>query len=318
MKKRLFSALFFLMVIVPAVSASALVITFAEEAIVATDYITLGDLVEFDKETQLTASLATKIVTRSPDPGKSRIFSTYDIKEEILRKTPMSRHTLWTGSNVITVSRKGQQILPSRVIEAIDQFLRDNSHSMPEADISFTPRTLPVPFMLPKGKLAIEVVPANPTILKSSSFTLIFRVNGKVEKNFSVPGDLKALAPVVIATDSLPRGSRLTPANTKKAIKDLTRHDNPSTNLRRILGKRLKRTIRAHDVIHSSDVEIPPLIQRGQLVKIIIRTGTMHLSATGVARRDGKQGEIIRVRNVNSNKLIQGRVTAAGTVEVTI
>lgn len=318
MKKILFPALLFVIVTVWATSSCALVITFAKEAIVTTDYITLGDLVEFDEETQLTSSLATKIVTRSPDPGKSKIFSTYDIKEEILRKTPMSRDTLWTGSNVVTVSRKGQQIMPARVIEAIDQFLRDNSHSMPEADISFTPRTLPVPFMLPKGRLAMEVVPSNPTILKSSSFSLIFRVNGKVEKNFTIPGELKALAPVIIATDSLPRGSLLTPANTQEAIKDLTRHDNPSTNLRRILGKRLKRTVRAHDVIHSSDVEIPPLIQRGQLVKIIIRTGNMHLSATGVARRDGKQGEIIRVRNANSNKLIQGKVTAAGTVEVTI
>lgn len=318
MQRKLSTALLVLAFTAITTLSHALVITFDKQATVTTDYITLGDLVEFDEETQMTASLATKIVTRSPDPGKSKIFSTYDIKEEILRKTPMSRHTLWTGSNVVTVSRKGQQILPEQVIDAIDEFLRDNNHSMPEADISFTPRTLPIPFMLPKGKLAMEVVPSNPTILKSSSFSLLFRVNGKVEKNFSVPGELKALAPVIIATDSLPRGSLLTPANTQEAVKDLTRHDNPCTNLRRILGKRLKRTVRAHDVIHSSDVEIPPLIQRGQVVKIIIRTGNMHLSATGVARADGKQGEIIRVRNARSNKLIQGRVTASGTVEVTI
>ena len=175
-----------------------------------------------------------------------------------------------------------------------------------------------MPLMLPQGKLAIEVVPSNPTILKSSRFSLIFRVDNKVRKNISIQGDLQALAPVVTATSSLRRGTILTQANTREELKDLTEYENPCTRQSLVLGKRLKRAVRAHGVIEAADVEIPPIVKRGEYVKIIITQGQLHLTATGIASTDGKLNEIIRVRNASSDKLIRGKVTAPGIVEVMI
>ena len=293
-------------------------ISFKERAEVSTDYITLGDIVSFDEASELTNSLATKVVSHSPEPGENLIIDSVSIKDQIMRKTRLSRYTQWTGSQVVNVLRPGQEILPKRLLNAIGSFLKDHKHELPQAEVSFVPRSLPIPFMLPKGKLDVEVIPSNPVILKSTRFSIICRVDGKVEKNFSIQGELRALAPVVIAADSMRRGTILTPANTKKVVKDLTEHDDPCTDQRLILGKRLKRSVRAQAVISASDVEIPPMIKRGQLVKIIFYQGSLYLTATGVARTDGKLNQIIRVRNANSNKIIQGRVTAPGIVEVII
>lgn len=315
MRRLLFLISIFLL---SAAQADGLEITFRQSAAVTSKYITLADIATFDETTQLTKSLGTQVVTQSPAPGESKLINSLAVKKYILRTTPLSRYTGWSGSRVVTVTRAGQRITPQRVLGSIDDYLQKNKHSLPDAEISFTPRSRPLPFMLPDGKLAIEVIPSNPDIIGSSRFSLIFRVDGKVRKNFSVIGDLKVLAPVVIATDSLKRGATLTPANTKMALKDLSRYDNPCTDLRRILGKRLKRSIRVHNVIHSSDVEIPPLVRRGQLVKIILNIKNLHISATGIARMNGGQGDIIRVRNASSNKLIHARVTAPGTVEVII
>jgi flagellar basal body P-ring formation protein FlgA len=298
--------------------AHALEISFKERAEVSTDYITLGDIVSFDEASALTSSLATKVVSQSPEPGDNLIIDSISIKDQIMRKTSLSMYTQWTGSRAVKVFRPGQEILPKNLLSAIRLFLKENKHELPQAEVSFVPKSLPIPFMLPQGKLDIEVIPSNPAILKSTRFSLICRVDGKVEKNFSIQGELRALAPVVIAADSLRRGTILTPANTKKVVKDLTEHDEPCTDQRLILGKRLKRSVRAQAVINASDVEIPPMIKRGQLVKIIFYQGSLYLTATGIARTDGKLNQIIRVRNANSNKLIQGRVTAPGVVEVII
>lgn len=296
----------------------ALEITFKERAEVSTDYITLGDIVSFDETSNLTSSLATKVVSHSPGPGETLIIDSVSIKDQIMRKTRLSMYTQWTGSRVVSVLRPGQKILPKSLLSAIGSFLKDHKHELPQAEVSFVPKSLPIPFILPKGKLDIEVIPSNPAILKSTRFSLICRVDGKVEKNFSIQGELRALAPVIIAADSMRRGTILTPANTKKVVKDLTEYEDPCTDHRLILGKRLKRSVRAQAVINASDVEIPPMIKRGQLVKIIFYQGSLYLTATGVARTDGKLNQIIRVRNANSNKLIQGRVTAPGVVEVII
>lgn len=299
-------------------SSQALEIAFHQRAEVATDYITLGDIVSFDETNRLTSSLATKVVAKSPRAGENLALNSLQIKKLVLRKTQLSRYTLWTGSPTVTVFRQGQQVLPNQMLDAINDYLEAKQHDLPRAEINFQPRSLPIPFMLPQGKLAIEVVPSNPTILKSSRFSLIFRVDGKVRKNISIQGDLQALAPVVTATSSLRRGTILSPANTREMLKDLTEYENPCTDMRLVLGKRLKRSVRAHNVIEASDVEIPPMVKRGQLVKIIVNHGNLHLTATGIARADGKLNQVIRVRNANSDKLIRGKVTAPGIVEVII
>lgn len=296
----------------------ALEISFNERAEVATDYITLGDIVSFDESSPLTASLATKVIASSPEPGNKRTLNSVSVKNQIMRKNHLSIYTQWTGSRVVNVIRPGQEVLPEKLIDSITSFLKEHKHELPKAEVSFNPKSLPIPFMLPQGKLDIEIIPSNPNILKSTRFSIICRVNGKVEKNFSIQGELRALAPVVIVSESLRRGAILTPANTKKVVKDLTEHEDPLTDQRLILGKRLKRSIRSHSVIGASDVEIPPMIKRGQVVKIVFYQGSLYLTATGVARTDGKLNQIIRVRNANSNKLIQGRVTAPGVVEVII
>ncbi len=311
-------AFFILITVCYCTPALALEISFRDTTSVSTNYVTLGDLANFDEATPMSDSLATKVVVKSPHPGESLFINAIEIKKQIIRKNNLSNAIRWSGSSVIKIIREGQQILPGQLIAAISNFLQKKNHELPQAEISFKPKSLPLPFMLPIGELAIEVIPSNPAIIKSSRFSLIIRVDGKVRKNMSIQGDLQVLAKVVIAKGGLKRGTILTPANTTLAIKDLTKHHDPSMGLRSVLGKRLKRSVRNASVINSADVEYPPLVKKGQLVRVIYSRGNLHLTATGIARTDGMLDQIIRVKNANSNKLIHCRVAAPGIVEVKI
>lgn len=315
MKKLLFLTLLISLYCTP---VKALEISFLGSASVSTAYVTLGDLAEFDEATPLTQSLATKIVAKSPQPGESLFLASNEIKKRILRKNNLRTSAQWTGSNVVKIHREGQQVHPDQLIESINAYLKEKSHDLPKAAVNFKPRSLPLPFTLPQGNLTIEVVPSNPSILKSSRFTLIMRVDGKVRRNLSIQGDLQALARVAVAKGTLKRGTILTPANTAMMVNDLSKHHNPFTNIRFVLGKRLKNSIRDAHVLNAEDVEFPPLVKKGQLVKIIYSQGSLYLTATGIARSDGLQNQVIRVKNTSSNKLIHCRVAAPGIVEVKI
>jgi hypothetical protein len=58
------------------------------------------------------------------------------------------------------------------------------------------------------------------------------------------------------------------------------------------------------------------IIKARDSVKIIAHIGTGHIEAVGEAQQDGYVGQVIRVRNVDSNRVVHGRVDASGTVVV--
>jgi len=49
---------------------------------------------------------------------------------------------------------------------------------------------------------------------------------------------------------------------------------------------------------------------------MVIESGTLHLTATGLAHSDGKLDQMIKIQNINSSKTVHGRVTGPGIVEV--
>ena len=83
-----------------------------------------------------------------------------------------------------------------------------------------------------------------------------------------------------------------------------------------LVGKKLKRSLRQGTPVDRGTVDFPPMVARGELVTIILRHGSMELSARGEARQDGQAGETIRVRNIGSERDILGRVVAPGVIEV--
>ena len=58
------------------------------------------------------------------------------------------------------------------------------------------------------------------------------------------------------------------------------------------------------------------LVKSSDNVKIIANIGTARLEALGEALQDGHVGDVIRVRNVESNRVVHGRVEASGMILV--
>ncbi len=283
---------------------------------VTTNSVTLADIADFNETSELTKALGTQIVAQSPSPGNTITLDSLQLKKNLLSKHAFPPAVVFKGASKIQVTREGMEVGTTEILSFIDAFLHNHKDELPRADIRFIPKALPLPFMLPVGKISLEVIPSSPSILGSSRFALIFKVDGRVRKNMSVSGKIEALAPVVVATTTIKKATILTSNHIQMQMTDIAHLRTPCLSPNDILGKRTKRTIKAGSVINLSNVDFPPLIQRGQLVKIILHQGGMLLSATGIARMNGKKDQIIRVQNSSSNKLIYCRVAAPGLVEV--
>ena len=198
----------------------------------------------------------------------------------------------------------------------LDDFIRSRRDVLPQADIRFKKLELPAPFNLPPGKLEVEVIPADPQIVASRRFTLIFRVDGRVEKNLALRAELEAIAPVVVAAGDLGRGSVLSARDLNVVEADLVGLRNPCFDPAELVGKKLRQSIRLGAPIDRTQIDFPPLVKRGEAVSITLVQRGMQLTAAGEARQDGQEGETIRVRNNSSRKEILCRVIASGHVQV--
>lgn len=58
------------------------------------------------------------------------------------------------------------------------------------------------------------------------------------------------------------------------------------------------------------------IVKQRDLVKLVATIGSVRIVTTGEAMQDGKMGDVIRVRNIESNRVVNGRIDARGVVSV--
>lgn len=313
MSRLLFIIIGFLSLTHPALSAD---ISLMGEVQVKSSIIRLGDIAAFDLEPNVAKALGSVAVGQAPSPGESLTLRSVNIKRNLIKTRKVPQHLSWEGPGTVVIHREGIEIGAERILEIINDFLANNSATLPEANISFTPQTLPLPFVLPLGKMVYEVIPSHPGIIGSSRFSIIFKVDGNVVKNMSVRGQLKILGKVVVAVNTLKKGRLIRPQDITTATVDISRSIEVTSDPADLVGKKLKKSVQAGSPISQKIVETLPVIYRGQKVKIVLSTGSLFLTATGLAHSDGRLEEMIRVQNLSSNKILYCRVAAPGLVEV--
>lgn len=294
---------------------AALEVVFQPNATVSGATVRLSDIAVISPAGDAANLLGRHLVTTAPAAGRTRGLKAVSIISS-MRHIPETENVFWKGSDTITVKREGIHIGKDQLQQIIAGYLQQNLAKLPRAEIRFTSMRAPSELMLPVGELTWKVTPSKPEIIGSSSFSILFKVDGKTVKNCTVRGKLEALADVVTAKVNLRRGEIILPDQIKMTRLNLAELENPYQSPELVLGMEVTRTIRAGRVIDQRHVVPPPVIKKGELVKIFASKGHLRISTTGIAKTDGRSGDIIRVKNINSNKLIHCRVDAPGFVSV--
>ena len=87
-------------------------------------------------------------------------------------------------------------------------------------------------------------------------------------------------------------------------------------DINELIGKAPKRGLRAGIPVRTANVQQPILVPKGSLVTIYLKAPRMMLTAQGKALDNGSDGEVIRITNIQSNKVIEAEVTGVAKVAV--
>lgn len=83
-----------------------------------------------------------------------------------------------------------------------------------------------------------------------------------------------------------------------------------------LVGMTPKRGVPVNQPVRLRDIQSPRLIDKGALVTITLSTPSMSLSAQGKALQDGGRGDVIRVVNTQSNRIVEATVAGPNLVAV--
>ena len=129
-------------------------------------------------------------------------------------------------------------------------------------------------------------------------------------------GSIKGESLGLMTTKSLTQGTSLSSADFKKVWVDITNiQDGIATevDLKNMISSRF---LPINKIILKGDLARALLIKKGQIVQVTSGDDRFEISKAMVAEDNGYFGELIKLKNAESNKIIMGRVSDAGKVVV--
>ncbi|MDD5214429.1 MAG: flagellar basal body P-ring formation chaperone FlgA [Methylococcales bacterium] len=199
------------------------------------------------------------------------------------------------------------------IYDAVKGYVAQNINTTAEYEINITPLSDRLNLALCNEPLQLF----STKLMSSGRSTVNVRCNvGKKWAAF-VSVSIAPFDYVVILTQPLQRGEMATQqffTVTRKDVSSL--RGNYLTNVNSVLNKTAARTLTAGSVVLQKDFIEPQLVKRGDNVAITANTSGIAIKMNGIAQSDGTRGQMIRVKNQNSNRVINAIVIDAGLVSV--
>ncbi len=151
----------------------------------------------------------------------------------------------------------------------------------------------------------------------SSHWTINVRCEAPVAWNIYIPVKTTLLQKMLVSRTTITRGEIITPDKLKLTERVITNQNQKYfSNLKDVVGRQARRSIRPDRVINSSMLQEAYLVHKKEPVLIYAQNQKIRISVKGTALKNGKYNDIIRVRNNSSKKIIDAVVVDRGVVAI--
>ena len=131
-----------------------------------------------------------------------------------------------------------------------------------------------------------------------------------------VPANVITVVRVLVASGSLRRGHIITAADISQQTRDSNLLNRAYlSDSAAVIGKVLKKNLSRKALFTSALLSDPQIIDKGQHVDLQAGSAGLKVSATAIALQGGAVGEKIRVKNLASNKIVEGTILSSGAVQ---
>jgi flagella basal body P-ring formation protein FlgA len=185
------------------------------------------------------------------------------------------------------------------------------------------PIALPLIVDAPRAEVLIKAEPhTSSTSLGRTQCDVSLWAGGVRQLAFPLYFEVKLFQNVAVCLHKIERGEALNDGNVAFDRRPVESLRDYISSPEALAGKRAMHALLPGRIVMSADLEAdgrdtsPPLVRRGEAVKLVVRLGSVNVVASGEALQDGRAGQSVRVRNIDSKQVVLGRVTERSLVEV--
>lgn len=150
-----------------------------------------------------------------------------------------------------------------------------------------------------------------------TSFTVRFSKGDTVVREETVRVRIEVLTDVVVTTRGIMRDTVIGSDDVTVTSKWMeTTAKGVMTDSKEVVGKKATVRLNAGTEVTRHMLRSVPVVKKGEVVRIVLESGPMVISAVGLCQEDGGKGDLVRVQNVSSKKIIFARVMDTSLVRV--
>jgi len=255
----------------------------------------------------------------APQVGATLELSRSQVNDLLAVAAPSLMTTNWTGSDSIQVSRRTRTLNEANLVTLLTASLQQNYvKDRGELELNLTqPWDAAV---VPDEPLTVKVLEL-PIEGVTRSFIIRFQLctAAEIAGTWDVTLQAHIWRNVWVAHSDLLRGDLLADADVVQDRRDiLTAHEPLADFSPGDTTLELAESVPANNILFARDLKLRAIIHRGQVADAVVEDGTLNVSAKVQALEDGAPGQMIRARNVASQRDLTGKVLDDHTIEISL
>lgn len=249
----------------------------------------------------------------APAPGRSVTYD-YSVLSKLARRYGLAWQTTNLADKTI-ITRQGQRITTVMIRDAVQGQLQQAGASG-LMDVLLDQRNLEVYLPLAaKPDFAIHDMHYDQQTQRFRAELLVAADTPHFQQ-VSLTGRVTPMVEVASLKTALPPGTTIGADDIVWTKLPVERAGDALRQAKAVIGMALRRQLPEQSLLRPTDVMPPRVVLRGQVVTMRIKQVNLELTAQGRALQDGAVGEVVRVTNTQSNRVIEAKVTAPGLVEI--
>ncbi|MBA4396429.1 MAG: flagella basal body P-ring formation protein FlgA [Syntrophus sp. (in: bacteria)] len=166
--------------------------------------------------------------------------------------------------------------------------------------------------------MTLRIEPAgNADFIGDAAFVVRMSADGKFIRTETVRTRIEVLRDIVVAAKQIRSGAVLTEHDIRLTKKWVRRNMPDVLSCPEdAIGKRITAPARPGMELSTPMLKDAPLVHKGKMVRVLFDNGSLRITTIGIPEEDGTAGNMVRVRNVTSNKVIYARVLGESLVGI--
>ena len=268
------------------------------EAVVTGDVVRLSSIAE-----QMDGDIANVILMPSPGLGDELLLTAEDVRQILAR-----RGIFVDVKGKVYVHRDVEKVSSEELRAWLLPRLADNGFVLQQETLPviFAPRDADMNLTLPQAcssscyaYVRIKADGFNRTVPIRVGYDLAYKV-WMVNRDI-LPGERIKERDVVLVE--------------KKGLKGIERSFSYN---RSPIGYVVRHPLRKGQILMKSDVRLSYIIRKGQRVRVVYRNKGIYMEIPGLAKENGRPGDVIKVQNLDTEKVFFAKVIGESLVEVCI